>query len=69
MLKVKSTNLTKYLKTLMDLDILERRVPVTEENSEKSKRGLYKIKDNYLRFWFAFIYPNMSFIESGIAVS
>ena len=68
-LEVKSTSLTKYLKTLMDLDILERRVPVTEENSEKSKRGLYKIKDNYLRFWFAFIYPNMSFIESGIAVS
>ena len=64
-LEVKSTSLTKYLKTLMDLDILERRVPVTEENSEKSKRGLYKIKDNYLRFWFAFIYPNMSFIESG----
>lgn len=68
-MEVKSTSLTKYLKTLMDLDILERRVPVTEENSEKSKRGLYKIKDNYLRFWFAFIYPNMSFIESGIAVS
>lgn len=45
MLEVKSTNLTKYLKTLMDLDILERRVPVTEENPEKSKRGLYKIKD------------------------
>ena len=45
--------------------ILERRVPVTEENPERSKRGLYKIKDNYLRFWFAFIYPNMSFIESG----
>lgn len=64
-MEVKSTNLTKYLKTLMDLDILERRVPVTEENPEKSKRGLYKIKDNYLRFWFAFIYPNMSFIESG----
>ena len=64
-LEVKSTNLTKYLKTLIDLDILERKVPVTEENPEKSKRGLYKIKDNYLRFWFAFIYPNMSFIESG----
>lgn len=64
-LEVKSTSLTKYLKTLIDLDILEREVPVTEENPEKSKRGLYKIKDNYLRFWFAFVYPNMSFIESG----
>ena len=23
------------------------------------------LKDNYLRFWFAFVYPNRSFIESG----
>lgn len=64
-LEVKSTSLTKYLKTLIDLDILEREVPVTEDSPEKSKKGLYKIKDNYLRFWFAFVYPNRSFIESG----
>ena len=64
-LEVKSTSLTKYLKTLIDLDILAREVPVTEPNPEKSKKGLYKIRDNYLRFWFAFVYPNMSFIESG----
>ena len=64
-LEIKSTGLTEYLKTLIDLDILEREVPVTEENPEKSKKGLYRIKDNYIRFWFAFVYPNMSFIESG----
>ncbi len=64
-LEIKATSLTKYLKTLIDLDILEREVPVTEENPEKSKRGLYKIKDNYIRFWFAFVYPNRSFVESG----
>lgn len=65
MLEIKATSLTKYLKTLIDLDILEREVPITEDSPEKSKKGLYKIKDNYLRFWFAFIYPNISFIESG----
>lgn len=64
-LETKATGLTKYLKTLIDLDIVEREVPVTEPNPEKSKKGLYKIKDNYLRFWFAFVYPNISFIESG----
>ena len=64
-LEIKATSLTKYLKILIDLDILEREVPITEDNPEKSKRGLYKIKDNYIRFWFAFVYPNMSFIESG----
>lgn len=64
-LEIKATSLTKYLKTLIDLDILEREVPITEDNPEKSKKGLYKIKDYYIRFWFAFIYPNLSFIESG----
>ena len=37
-LEIKSTGLTKYLKTLIDLDILEREVPVTEENPEKRKQ-------------------------------
>lgn len=64
-LEIKATSLTKYLKTLIDLDILEREVPVTENDPQKSKKGLYKIKDNYIRFWFAFVYPNMSLIESG----
>ena len=64
-LGIKATSLTKYLKTLIDLDILEREIPITESNPEKSKKGLYKIKDNYIRFWFLFIYPNISFIESG----
>ena len=63
-LELKQTGLTKYLKTLIDLDILEREIPVTEEYPEKSKRGLYKIKDNFMIFWFRFIYPNLNFIES-----
>jgi len=65
LLELPATGLTKYLKTLIDLDILERQVPVTEEQPEKSKKGLYRIKDNYMRFWFTFIYPNRSLIESG----
>jgi len=64
-LETKQTGLTKYLKTLIDLDIIEREVPVTEDNPEKSKRGLYKIKDNFMMFWFRFIFPNLSYIESG----
>ena len=64
-LELKQTGVTKYLKTLIDLDILEREVPVTEENPEKSKKGLYKIKDNFILFWFKFIFPNLNYIESG----
>ena len=63
-LELKQTGLTKYLKTLINLDILEREVPITEENPEKSKKGLYKIKDNFMIFWFRFIFPNINYIES-----
>ncbi|MDV3425696.1 MAG: ATP-binding protein [Bacillota bacterium] len=62
-LEIKQTSITKYLQTLISLDILERQVPITEANPEKSKKGLYKIKDNFLAFWFNFVYPNKSFIE------
>lgn len=64
-LELKQTGITRYLQTLISLDILERQVPITEENPEKSKKGLYKIKDNFLAFWFQFVYPNKSFIETN----
>lgn len=64
-LSAPATNLSKYLQTLIHLDIIEREVPVTETNQEKSKKGQYKIKDNFMAFWFQFIYPNKSFLEMG----
>lgn len=64
-LGVSQSNLTSYLKTLIDLDIIEREVPITEENPVKSKMGLYRIKDNFIAFWFKFIYPNRGMLESG----
>lgn len=64
-LSVSPTNLSKYLQTLINLDIIEREVPITQTNQEKSKKGQYKIKDNFLAFWFQFIYPNKAFIEIG----
>ena len=64
-LSVSPTNLSKYLQTLINLDIIEREVPITETNQGKSKKGQYKIKDNFISFWFQFIYPNKSLIEMG----
>ncbi len=63
-LELKATNLPKYLNVLIDLDIIKREVPITEQNPEKSKMGLYKITDNFIEFWFKFVYPNKSYIES-----
>ncbi len=64
-LGVKQTNLTKYLKVLMDLDLVEREVPVTESMPEKSKSGLYRLTDNFIAFWFKFVYPYRAYLEKG----
>jgi len=65
MLEIPPTSLTKPLKTLIDLDIIEREVPVTEDKPETCKQGQYHIKDNFLCFWFRFVLQNRAFIESG----
>lgn len=67
LIQQKQTNLPRYFKVLIELDLLEREVPVTETNPDKSKKGLYQIRDNFIRFWFKFIYPNRSYIEMGHA--
>ena len=60
---IKGRSLSKYLIRLQDLHLIEKRLPVTA--SKKSKRGLYYIEDNYLDFWFKFIFPNQSYMEQN----
>lgn len=56
-----------YLETLEQLQLVERVVPVTETQPQKSRRGLYRLKDHYLRFWFRYVHPNRSQLERGAA--
>jgi len=55
--------LTPYLSTLSDLGFIEKRTPVTEKNPEKSRKGLYFISDNFMRFWFRYVYPYKGELE------
>ena len=55
--------LTPYLSTLIDLDFLKKATPVTEKNPEKSRKGLYFISDNFIRFWFRYVYPYKGELE------
>ena len=58
-------NITPYLETLQQLHLVERMVPVTETQPHKSRRGVYRLKDNFLRFWFRFVLPSHSQLERG----
>lgn len=63
---IEKTSLPKYLEELeSEYEIIERKVPISEQNPEKSKKGRYFIKDNFFRFWFRVIYRNMSYYELG----
>lgn len=58
-LRVKKTgNLAKQIKTLTDLEILSRNIPINKPND--NKKATYELNDNLLRFYYTFVYKNAS---------
>jgi len=62
-LELPSNALSPYLKTLMNLDLIEKRIPVTEKQPEKSRKGLYFVNDHFIEFWFRFVYAYKGELE------
>lgn len=54
----KTGNLAKQIKTLTDLDILSRRIPINKPND--NKKATYELSYNLLRFYYTFVYKNAS---------
>lgn len=61
--------LSRYLAVLQDLHLVERQVPVTEQQPDKSRKGIYRLRDPFLRFWFCFVAPHFSILERGHTAS
>lgn len=59
------SNANKYLTVLRELGYIERIVPVTVQQPERSRRGRYVFTDAYLRFYFRFLRPYLGDIERG----
>ena len=58
---------TRYLDILRQMRVVERDVPVTERQPEKSRRGIYQLRDAFLRFWFRFVHPNQGSLGMGLS--
>ncbi|MGB4661765.1 MAG: ATP-binding protein, partial [Mobilitalea sp.] len=56
-----------YLKNLIQLDVVEKLVPLNEDGKENVQKGLYRIKDNFLSFWYRFVFDNTSQLMLGRA--
>jgi AAA+ ATPase superfamily predicted ATPase len=63
------STVARYLDILQQLRLITRRVPATESQPEKSKRGIYQIDDHFLRFWFRYVHANQGSLELGLADS
>lgn len=49
-----------YMKNLSAFDIIQKVVSFETGGWENAKKGIYRIRDNYVNFWFHFIYPHLS---------
>jgi AAA+ ATPase superfamily predicted ATPase len=56
---------TRGLERLAAVRLVERRAPVTEA-LDQTRRRTHRIGDNFLTFWFRFVYPNRGEIERGL---
>jgi AAA+ ATPase superfamily predicted ATPase len=52
-------NIAPYLNVLERLGIIEKEIPIT---SSLKARGIYKIKDQFFRFYFQYVRPNESIL-------
>lgn len=63
--RIDVNKLPKYLLVLERVGLIEKEIPVTERKI-KTKFTRYKIKDNFYRFWFKFVFGNRNLIERGL---
>ena len=54
-----------YLERLIDLELVERRVPPAEASEARPRTSQYVVADPYLRFYFALVDPWRSAIQAG----
>ncbi|KAB7790370.1 ATP-binding protein [Bifidobacterium leontopitheci] len=65
---VEADSVGAYLKTLVDLRLIERKVPFGDDPA-KSRKGMYVVDDPFFAYWFRFVGRNMSILDGGISES
>ena len=56
---------SRCIAILKELGITKKEIPVTEKTPEKSRKGIYRIEDNFFNFWFRFVFRNRSLLEEN----
>jgi len=66
---IPTESLSHYLPRLLDLQLIERRIPATVPlpKREISKESRYFLRDPFLRFYYRFVDPNLHLIEQDLS--
>lgn len=52
-----------YLKNLMELELVEKVFSYDTEGKANAQKGIYRITNHFVDFYFRFLYPNLSSLE------
>ena len=53
-----------YLKNLMELEIVEKVYSYDTAGRENAQKGVYRIQNHFVHFYFRYLYPHMSHLET-----
>ena len=56
-----SSTVATYIKSLLDTGIVKKEVPALDKPG--SRKTIYRLEDGMFRFWYRFVYPNVSMIS------
>lgn len=52
-----------YLKNLMELELVEKIFSYDTEGKANTQKGIYRISNHFVHFYFTYLYPNLSSLE------
>jgi len=55
-----SSTIATYIKSLLDTGIVKKEVPAMDKHD--SRKTIYRLEDGMFRFWYRFVYPNVSLV-------
>ena len=56
-----SSTVATYMKSLLDTGIVKKEIPAMDKPG--SRKTIYRLEDGMFRFWYRFVYPNVSLVS------
>jgi len=62
--KFSRAKISVYIKNLIQMEIVEKVFSYDTDGRDNTKKGVYRIKNKFVSFWFTFVFPNLCKLET-----